>query len=45
MRTVRMFGLSAQVEPSPLGVVGIIGPWNFPLNLVVLPATAAFRRR
>ena len=28
--------------PSPLGVVGIIGPWNFPLNLVVLPAAAAF---
>jgi coniferyl-aldehyde dehydrogenase len=25
-----------------LGVVGIIGPWNFPLNLVVLPASAAF---
>ena len=23
-------------------MVGIIGPWNFPLNLVVLPASAAF---
>ena len=23
-------------------MVGIIGPWNFPLNLVVLPAAAAF---
>jgi coniferyl-aldehyde dehydrogenase len=23
-------------------VVGIIGPWNFPLNLVVLPAVTAF---
>src|ERR1700738_5334232 len=42
MRPARMFGLKAQVEPTPLGVVGIIGPWNFPLNLVVLPATAAF---
>jgi coniferyl-aldehyde dehydrogenase len=42
MRGARLFGLSAEVEPSPLGVVGIIGPWNFPLNLVVLPATAAF---
>lgn len=42
MRSGRLFGLRAEVEPSPLGVVGIIGPWNFPLNLVVLPAAAAF---
>lgn len=42
MRPMRTFGLRAEVEPSPLGVVGIIGPWNFPLNLVVLPASAAF---
>lgn len=42
MRTARMFGLKAHVEPTPLGVVGIIGPWNFPVNLVVLPAAAAF---
>jgi coniferyl-aldehyde dehydrogenase len=42
MRGGRLFGLKAQVESTPLGVVGIIGPWNFPLNLVVLPAAAAF---
>ncbi|MFI5507494.1 coniferyl aldehyde dehydrogenase [Mycobacterium sp. NPDC051804] len=42
MRAARLFGLRAEVQPSPLGVVGIIGPWNFPLNLVVLPASAAF---
>lgn len=42
MRAARPFGLSAEVTPSPRGVVGIIGPWNFPLNLVVLPASAAF---
>ncbi|MGE2720396.1 coniferyl aldehyde dehydrogenase [Mycolicibacterium celeriflavum] len=42
MRAGRMVGMRAEVEPSPLGVVGIIGPWNFPLNLVVLPAAAAF---
>ena len=42
MRTARAFGLKAEVQPSPLGVIGIIGPWNFPLNLVVLPASAAF---
>ncbi|MGH3639876.1 MAG: coniferyl aldehyde dehydrogenase, partial [Mycobacterium sp.] len=42
MRAARLFGMTAHVESTPLGVVGIIGPWNFPLNLVVLPATAAF---
>ncbi len=42
MRAARLVGLRAQVQPTPLGVVGIIGPWNFPLQLVVLPAAAAF---
>lgn len=42
MRAARVAGLRAEVQPAPLGVVGIIGPWNFPLNLVVLPASAAF---
>ncbi|WP_237572779.1 aldehyde dehydrogenase family protein [Mycolicibacterium lacusdiani] len=42
MRPARLFGIRAEVEAAPLGVVGIIGPWNFPLNLVVLPAAAAF---
>jgi coniferyl-aldehyde dehydrogenase len=42
MRAARVAGLRAEVEPCPLGVVGIIGPWNFPLNLVVLPAATAF---
>lgn len=42
MRGARLLGLRAEVQPSPLGVIGIIGPWNFPLNLVVLPAAAAF---
>lgn len=42
MRAARTVGLRAEVESVPLGVVGIIGPWNFPLNLVVLPASAAF---
>src|SRR5208283_3837298 len=37
LRAARL-GLRAEVQPSPLGVIGIIGPWNFPLNLVVLPA-------
>ncbi|ULN51342.1 aldehyde dehydrogenase family protein [Mycolicibacillus parakoreensis] len=42
MRAARLVGLRAEVRPTPLGVVGIIGPWNFPLQLVVLPAAAAF---
>jgi len=42
MRAARLCGLRAEVQPCPVGVVGIIGPWNFPLNLVVLPASAAF---
>jgi coniferyl-aldehyde dehydrogenase len=42
MRAARLVGLTAEVQPSPLGVVGIIGPWNYPLQLVVLPASAAF---
>jgi coniferyl-aldehyde dehydrogenase len=42
MRAAWLVGLKAEVQPSPLGVVGIIGPWNYPLQLVVLPASAAF---
>jgi coniferyl-aldehyde dehydrogenase len=42
MRAARFAGLRAEVVPSPLGVVGIIGPWNFPVQLTVLPAAAAF---
>lgn len=40
--TARLYGIRAQVQPTPLGVVGIIGPWNFPLQLVIVPAAAAF---
>jgi coniferyl-aldehyde dehydrogenase len=42
MPVARWGGLRAEVQPTPLGVVGVIGPWNFPVNLVVLPASAAF---
>ncbi|MCV7370468.1 coniferyl aldehyde dehydrogenase [Mycolicibacterium duvalii] len=38
----RLLAVKGEVQPTPKGVVGIIGPWNFPLNLVVLPASAAF---
>ena len=31
--------------PQPLGVVGIIAPWNYPLQLTLAPAVARARRR
>jgi len=31
-----------RVIPQPLGVVGVIVPWNFPLNLTFAPLTAIF---
>src|SRR3712207_2638808 len=33
--------LDGEVRPVPKGVVGVLGPWNFPVNLVALPAGAA----
>lgn len=31
----------AYIEPMPLGVVAIISPWNYPVNLALAPASAA----
>ena len=36
------FGASNRVIPQPLGVVGVIVPWNFPLNLSLIPLTYIF---
>jgi len=37
------FGLASnRVIPQPLGVVGVIVPWNFPLYLSLTPLTAIF---
>jgi coniferyl-aldehyde dehydrogenase len=33
---------SNRVIPQPLGVVGVIVPWNFPLNLSFVPLSAIF---
>jgi len=30
-----------RVEPRPLGIVGVVSPWNFPLNLALVPAATA----
>jgi len=35
-------GASNRVIPQPLGVVGVIVPWNFPLNLSMVPLTYIF---
>jgi coniferyl-aldehyde dehydrogenase len=35
-------GASNRVVPQPLGVVGVIVPWNFPLNLSLIPLAAIF---
>ncbi|GAA2063296.1 aldehyde dehydrogenase family protein [Williamsia deligens] len=34
-------GFAQRIRHDPLGVVGIIGPWNFPLQLTIVPAGAA----
>ncbi|HRQ66757.1 MAG TPA: coniferyl aldehyde dehydrogenase [Xanthomonadaceae bacterium] len=31
----------AEVRPQPLGVVGILGPWNYPVNLALMPLVSA----
>ena len=31
----------SRIEPQPLGVVGVISPWNYPLQLALAPAIAA----
>jgi coniferyl-aldehyde dehydrogenase len=35
-------GARNRVVPQPLGVVGVIVPWNFPINLSLLPLTSIF---
>lgn len=35
-------GASNRVIPQPLGVVGVIVPWNFPINLSFCPLAAIF---
>lgn len=37
-----LLGAKARVEYQPLGVVGIISPWNFPINLTWTPLAGVF---
>ncbi|HWI81708.1 coniferyl aldehyde dehydrogenase [Ramlibacter sp.] len=32
---------SSSIVPQPLGVIGIVSPWNYPLQLALAPAVAA----
>lgn len=34
--------MAAWIEPQPLGVVGIVSPWNFPINLAFAPLAGVF---
>lgn len=40
-RALRAAGIKLAIRRDPLGVVGIAGPWNFPLQLTLAPAAAA----
>jgi coniferyl-aldehyde dehydrogenase len=42
MRVTRAVGVRTRVQARPLGVVGVVAPWNFPVLLLTQPATAAF---
>ncbi len=39
LRNAMSKGAQARVEFTPKGVVGVVGPWNFPYNLVFAPLT------
>ncbi|MCC7635454.1 coniferyl aldehyde dehydrogenase [Stenotrophomonas rhizophila] len=37
----RFWPARAQLRPVPLGVVGVIAPWNYPVNLALIPLATA----
>ena len=39
--SLQFFPAKNRLMPQPLGVVGIIAPWNYPLQLTLAPAVAA----
>ena len=42
IRSGTLMGMPTVVDKKPLGVIGVIGPWNFPISLVVQPTASAF---
>lgn len=41
-RALRLAGIRSAIRYQPLGVVGIIAPWNFPIELALHPLGQAF---
>ncbi len=39
---MRFFGSKSWIKYQPLGTVGVISPWNFPVNLVLAPLAGIF---
>jgi coniferyl-aldehyde dehydrogenase len=37
----RFWPARAEVRPEPVGVVGVISPWNYPVNLALIPLATA----
>ncbi|MHA7871212.1 MAG: aldehyde dehydrogenase family protein, partial [Hyphococcus sp.] len=37
---IHMLPAKSKIEPQPLGVIGVISPWNYPLQLALAPAIA-----
>ncbi|WP_133477855.1 coniferyl aldehyde dehydrogenase [Cognatilysobacter segetis] len=37
----RLWPARAKVRPMPVGVVGVIAPWNYPVNLALVPLVSA----
>ncbi|QWP77906.1 coniferyl aldehyde dehydrogenase [Lysobacter sp. K5869] len=37
----RFWPARAQIRPEPVGVVGILSPWNYPVNLALVPLVSA----
>ena len=39
---IRLLGAKARIEYQPKGTVGVISPWNFPVNLILAPMAGIF---
>jgi coniferyl-aldehyde dehydrogenase len=37
----RFWPARAEIRPEPVGVVGVIAPWNYPVNLALIPLATA----